>query len=86
MVLYKQKGDNDMYWKYEVIQGLNPDDPTKIVSVLTETQRTFSVSENKARIAELQKESGELQAEIDATKDEKNILAKSVIQLKEELK
>ena len=85
----KQEGDNDMWWVYNTIDALDIKDPTQLVQVLAESQRTFSVSENEAKIiqnnkqiAEIQKENGELKAEIDATKDESSVLEHSIIELK----
>jgi uncharacterized small protein (DUF1192 family) len=75
-----------MYWKYNIIDGLDPEDTSKVIQVLAESQRTFSVSENEKRIAFLQEEIDKLQAENDATENKESLLTKSVIQLKEELK
>ncbi len=85
----KQEGNNDMWWVYNAIDALDISEPTQLVQVLAESQRTFSVSENEALITQKNKliddtkaEIAGLQAEIDATKDESSVLEHSIIELK----
>lgn len=82
--MIKQDGDNDMYWKYEVVDGLDITDPTKLVQTLRPSSRTFSVSENEARIVQLQSEIDKLKAENALVEDEKNFLKLSLEEVKQQ--